>query len=136
VVWVSGVTSQVPALKYALKFALLSGLSLTSDAWTVVNGDICVSPGTTMSGSPQHVGGKEIGTLTDEAAQTDLTDAWTEAKQMTGGVDNAAQLGGVTLTSGIYKINTALDLSCAPACLSCMLLLRQTLCVTHHHSTT
>jgi Ice-binding-like len=105
----------VPAaveLGTAAPFAVLAGTSVTNTAATVINGDLGVWSGTSVTGFPP---GKVNGTVhkTDavaQQAQSDLTTAYNNAAgaPMTATVGPA--LGGLTLASGVYK-GGALDLT-------------------------
>jgi uncharacterized protein (TIGR03437 family) len=92
-------------------FALLAGTAVTGTGTNVVTGDIGVSPGSTVTGFPA---GSVTGTIhaADAAAAqaiADLNSAYTEAVSRTAAaVPVTADLGGQTLTAGLYNSRTAL----------------------------
>jgi len=98
-------------LNTAINFGSLSSTAFTSDAFTTIIGDIGVYPGNSMVGNPQHTGNTEIGTSTASTAQNDLSDFWDEITQLTGWISIGAALGGTTLISGLYNINSAADIT-------------------------
>lgn len=97
----------------AANFAVLGGSTITNTGSTVVNGDLGLSPGTSVTGFPP---GTINGTqhLTDAAAaqaQTDLITAYNAASAQTGGVTVSGDLGGQTLTAGLYNSASSLGLT-------------------------
>lgn len=95
-------------------FAILAGTTVTNTGPTAVNGDLGLSPGTSVTGFPP---GTVSGTqhITDSAAaqaQLDLTVAYNDAAGRTSGVITVAgNIGGQTLLSGLYKSNSTLAIS-------------------------
>jgi hypothetical protein len=95
-------------------FAILAASTVTSTGLTVVNGDIGVSPGTTATGFPPGVLNAtfHLGDPTAAQAQLDLTAAYNDAAGRTAGaVAVSGNLGGLTLTPGLYKSTTSLEIS-------------------------
>jgi len=102
-------------------FAILAGSSITSTITstnaTVVTGDLGLSPGTSIGGFPpgilngtQHVG---AGDAIVKQAKLDLTAAYTDAKGRTSDdiVTLSGNIGGLTLTPGLYKSTSSLAIS-------------------------
>jgi uncharacterized protein (TIGR03437 family) len=92
-------------------FALLAGSSVTGTGTNVVTGDIGVSPGSTVTGFPAASVTGTIHTADAAAAQAiaDLNSAYNEAVSRTAAaVPVASDLGGQTLTPGLYNSRTAL----------------------------
>ena len=89
----------------ASTFAVLAGSAVTNTGPTNVYGNLGVSPGTASTGFPPgNVTGGTIhaGDATAMQAQIDLTTAYNFAVGATCGTGLAGDLGGVTVTSGVY----------------------------------
>ena len=115
-----GTSGQAPvALGSAATFGVLAGSTVTSTGGTTVNGDLGVSPGTavtgfsTIDGGPGTVNGTtHLGDPAAAQAQLDLTAAYNDAAGRTvGAVTVTGDLGGQTLTPGLYKSTSSLAIS-------------------------
>jgi hypothetical protein len=97
----------------ASAFAVLAGSTVTNTGPTVVNGDIGVSPGTAITGFPPGTGTGTIHSADAVAgqAQSDTTTAYNDAASRTPAVTVSGDLGGLTLTSGVYKSGSSLGLT-------------------------
>lgn len=105
-------TAPVP-LGSASTFAVLAASTVTNTGLSIVTGDLGLSPGTAITGFPP---GTVIGTIHagDPAAalvQSDLTIAYNDAASRTGGTLLAGNLGGRTLTPGLYTSTSSLEVS-------------------------
>jgi hypothetical protein len=116
--------SKVPKQKVAMEsvnlasasgFAVLAGAAVTNTGETVVTGDLGLSPGTSVGGFPP---GLLNGTLrvNDEIANNaklDLTNAYNDAAGRTSKdmVTLSGNIGGLTLTPGLYKSTSSLEIS-------------------------
>jgi len=97
-------------------FAVLAGSTVTNSGNSVVTGNLGVSPGTAVTGFGPGV---VIGTIhaadaTALQAQTDLTAAYTTAAGLPcpgGNVLTGMNLGGLTLTPGVYCFATSAQLT-------------------------
>jgi hypothetical protein len=96
-------------------FAILAGSSVTSTGETTITGDIGISPGSSISGFPP---GEYTGTLHIEDAEAiqaklDLTAAYNDAagRTATDIVTLSGNIGGLTLTPGLYKSTSSLAIS-------------------------
>jgi hypothetical protein len=105
--------AQAPvALGAAAKFAVLAATTVTSTGATTVKGHLGVSPGTAVTGSLKvsemiHAGGP-----TAAQAKSDLTAAYNDAAGRTdGALTVAGNLGGLTLTPGLYQSTSSLEIS-------------------------
>jgi hypothetical protein len=97
----------------AAAFAVLGGSTVTNTGATVLTGDLGLSPGTSITGFPP---GTVNGTVhqTDAVAlqaQTDLTTAYNDAAGRTSTGTISADLGGQTLTPGVYTGSSSLQLT-------------------------
>ncbi len=94
-------------------FAVLAGTTVTNTGLSDITGDLGVSPGTALTGfSPDMV----LGTLhaadpVARQAQADLTSAYQDAAGRTPATGVSADLGGQTLTPGVYRSASALGLT-------------------------
>ena len=108
-------TGQAPVvLGTSAGFAVLAGSTVTSTGATTVNGDLGVSPGTAVTGFPPGLvnGTIHAGDSAAAQAQLDLTTAYNDAAGRTvGAVTVAGNLGGLTLTPGLYKSTSSLEIS-------------------------
>ena len=102
------------ALGSAAGFAVLAGSTVTNTGGTTVTGDLGVSPGTAVTGFPP---GTVVGTIyttdpTAAGAVANLTIAYNDAAGRTlCPVTVAGNLGGLTLTPGLYKSTSGLEIS-------------------------
>jgi hypothetical protein len=105
--------SQAPVpLGSAAKFGVLAATTATSSGATTVNGHLGVSPGTAVTGSLRVSGMIHAGGGNAARAQSDLTTAYNDAAGRTvGAITVAGNLGGLTLTPGLYKSVSALEIS-------------------------
>jgi hypothetical protein len=102
------------ALGSAANFAVLAGSTVTNTLATTVTGDLGVSPGTAVTGFPPGTvnGTIHAGDPAAAQAQIDLTTAFNDAAGRTvGTVPVAGNLGGQTLTPGLYKSTSSLEIS-------------------------
>ena len=88
----------------ATSFAVLAGSGITNTGSTVVNGDIGSFPTTTITGFPPGTvnGTNHGGNAVTQGAKTDLTTAYNDAAGRTPTTTIPTELGGSTLTHGVY----------------------------------
>src|SRR2546425_8555425 len=105
--------AQAPVpLGAAATFGVLASSTVTSTGDTTVNGDLGVSPGTAVTGTLKVSGAIHAGDPTAAQAQGDLTTAFNDAAGRTvGAIAVAGNLGGLTLTPGLYKSTSSLEIS-------------------------
>jgi len=99
------------SLGSAAKFAILAATTVTSSGATTVNGNLGVSPGTTVTGSPTVNGTMHLGDPTAAQAQSDLTIAYNDAAGRPGGAAVSGNLGGLTLFPGLYTSTSSLEIT-------------------------
>lgn len=96
-------------------FALLAGSAITSTGATNITGNIGLSPGTSIGGFPPGilVGSQEINTNLAVQGKLDLVAAYNEAaaRISTDIVTLSGNIGGLTLTPGLYKTTSSLAIS-------------------------
>ena len=97
----------------AADFAVLAGSAVTNTGPTTVNGNLGVSPGTAVSGFPPGTVNGTIHAADAVAAQaqSDVTIAYNDAAGRTGASTVSGDLGGQTLTPGIYNSGSSLGLT-------------------------
>jgi hypothetical protein len=103
----------VPSLGPAQSFAVLAGTTVTNTGPTVVSGDLGVSPGSAVTGFPPGV---VLGTIhaadaTAAQAQTELTSAYNTLAGEPCATPLIGDLGGLTLTPGVYCFAAAAGLT-------------------------
>ena len=100
-----------PPLGAAENFGVLAGTTVTNTGPTVLNGDLGISPGTACTGFPAPCTGGGPGVVngtihsadtTSAQAQLDLTAAYDNAAGQAVTTTTGTQLGGLTLTPGVY----------------------------------
>ncbi|MGF0315794.1 ice-binding family protein [Nocardia fluminea] len=90
----------------ASSFAVLGAATVTNTGTTAITGDLGVSPGTAITGFPPGTvtgGAIHAGDATAAQARTDLQTAYLDAAGRTPTAFITADLGGQTLTSGVYN---------------------------------
>ena len=95
-------------------FVVLAGSTVTNTGPTSVTGDLGVSPGTAITGFPPGaiVGTQHAGDATAAQGVADLTTAYNNAAGRTlCAVAVSGNLGGQTLTPGLYKSTSSLAVS-------------------------
>jgi hypothetical protein len=86
-------------------FGVLAGSGITNTGATVINGDIGSYPTATITGFPPGVvnGTDQAGDSVTQAAKTALTVKYNAAQALPGAVTEPTNLGGLTLTPGVYS---------------------------------
>jgi Ice-binding-like/Domain of unknown function DUF11 len=99
----SATTALVP-LGTAANFAVLAGSSITNTGPTTIDGDLGLSPGTSVTGFPPGQVNGTVHTADSAAlqAQNDLTTAYNDAATQPVTATIATELGGTTETPSVY----------------------------------
>jgi hypothetical protein len=94
-------------------FAVLAASAVTNTGPSTINGELGVSPGTAVTGFPPGTahGATHAADAAAAQAQSDLTVAYNDAASRTPAVTVAGDLGGLTLTPGVYKSGSSLGLT-------------------------
>jgi hypothetical protein len=99
----------------AASFAVLSGSTVTNTGSTIVSGNLGVWPGTSITGFPPGIvvnGATYVGDTTAMQAQADALAAYNAAAAETGGEALTGEnLGGLTLTAGVYNFSSSAQLT-------------------------
>src|SRR4051812_3290296 len=102
------------ALGSAGNFSVLAGSTVTSSGETILNGDLGLWPGSSVSGFPPGTvnGTSHVADPTAQGAQRDLTTAFNNAAgRSTAPISIAGNIGGRTLRPGLYKSTSSLEIS-------------------------
>ena len=111
---VAALAAQAPVgLGTADSFAVLAGSTVTNTGASTINGDLGLSPGTAVTGFPPGNVNGTIHTADGVAgsAQSDLTVAYVDAAGRTPPLAVSGDLGGLTVTGGVYKSKSSLGLT-------------------------
>lgn len=94
-------------------FAVLAGSTVTNTGPSTINGDLGVSPGTAVPGFPPGTvnGSIHAADAVAAQAQSDLTTAYNDAASRTPAVSVSGDLGGLTVTPGVYKASSSVGLT-------------------------
>jgi hypothetical protein len=116
--------SEVPKQKVKMEFvttgqanyfAVLAGAAVTNTGATMILGDLGLSPGTAVDGFPpgELNGNLRINDNIANQAKLDLTTAYNDAAGRTSKdiVPLDGNIGGLTLTPGLYKSTSSLEIS-------------------------
>jgi len=94
-----------PGLGTAGSFAVLAGSTVTNTGPTTITGDVGLAPGSALTGfgSVTLHGAQHVADAVATQAKLDLTNAYTLAANATPATIVATELGGTTVTAGVYK---------------------------------
>jgi len=96
-------------------FAIIAGSAITNTGATSITGDMGLSPGTSVGGFPpgKLTGTLQINTNLSTQGKIDLTTAFNNAAARTSKdiVTLSGNIGGLTLTPGLYKSTSSLAIS-------------------------
>lgn len=102
-------------LEGASDLAILAGSAISNIGATSVTGDMALSPGSSIGGFPPGVlvGAIHINDAIATQAKLDLTAAYNDAAERTSTdiVTLSGNIGGLTLTPGLYKSTSSLAIS-------------------------
>lgn len=102
-------------LSGASSLAILAGSAVTNTGATIITGDIGLSPGSSVGGFPPGIlnGTLHVNNAIANQAKLDLTSAYNDAagRTSTDIVTLSGNIGGLTLTPGLYKSTSTLALS-------------------------
>ncbi len=94
-------------------FAVLAGSAVTNTGPSTINGNLGVDPGTAVSGFPPGTvnGTTHAADAVAGQAESDLTVAYNDAASRTPPIAESGDLGGQTLTPGVYNSGSSIGLT-------------------------
>jgi len=97
----------------AASFAVLAGTTVTNTGNSVLTGDLGLSPGTSITGFPPgtYTGSEDAADGVAAQAQSDLTTAYNVAAGASTTENVTGDLGGLTLTPGVYTASSSMTLN-------------------------
>lgn len=121
----SGLEAATIDLGTAASFAVLADATITNTGPTVVSGDIGVHPGTAITGffgtvendgpgqftGAPHQGDAVAGMAMNDPGGADANDAYATLAGLAFGETLGMELGGLTRSAGVYKIESAAQLT-------------------------
>jgi hypothetical protein len=102
------------SLGTAGNFVVLSGQTVTNTGFTIINGNVGLYPGSSITGFPPGVvnGVVHISDAVAAKAKEDLNAAYTDASKRSGApIPLSGDLGGMTLHPGLYVSATSIELT-------------------------
>lgn len=103
-----------PHLGTVQSFTVLAGSTITNTGATVVNGELGLSPGTSVTGFPPGVvnGTKHVADGAALQAKTDLVTAYNDAANAPTTINLTGEnLGGKRLNPGVYRFSSSAQLT-------------------------
>lgn len=99
----------------ACGFGILAATTITNTGATVIDGDLGLSPGSSVTGFPPGLvlGETHVTDVEAANAQIALTAAYLDLEGRGGSTPVAGDLGGQTLTPGVYKSTSSLAVTTA-----------------------
>jgi Ice-binding-like len=94
-------------------FVVLAGSTITNTGFTVITGNVAISPGTAITGFPPGIinGVFHSADAVAAKAKQDLNNAYNDAKSRSGApVPMVGNLGGKTLGPGLYLSSTSMGI--------------------------
>jgi hypothetical protein len=108
-------TQTTVPLAGASNFAILAGAAISNTGATTISGNLGLSPGSSIGGFPPGIiaGTQYINNAIASQAKLDLTAAYNDAagRTCTDIVTLSGNIGGLTLTPGLYKSTSSLAIS-------------------------
>jgi hypothetical protein len=94
-------------------YGVLAGQSVSNSGATMINADLGIWPGNTLTGAPGVSGTTDLGNPVAQGAQGALTAAYNDAAGRAAGSTIAGDIGGMTLSPGVRKSTSSLEITSA-----------------------
>ncbi len=109
----AGAAQPPVGLGTADSYAVLAGSAATNTGPSTIGGDLGVGPGSALTGVPPATvnGTVHVADSVAGQAQSDLTIAYDDAAGRTPALAMSGDLGGLTLTRGVYRSGSSLGLT-------------------------
>lgn len=103
----------IVTLGTATNFAILAGSGITNTGPTTIKGDVGTFPTTTETGfgTITIIGTNHAGDAVTQAAKTNLVVAYNDAASRTPATTVSGDIGGQTLTPGVYNSSSSLGIT-------------------------
>ena len=113
----AGVPGNADFLGAADSFAVLAGTTVTNTGPSIATGDLGVSPGSAVTGFPPGtvLGGIHTADSTASLAQDALGTAYDAAASAPPTANIAGDVGGLTLTAGVYNASSSIGITGTPS---------------------
>lgn len=92
-------------------YGVLAATTITNTGPTFITGDLGLFPGTSVTGAPTVSGTSNVNNAAAQQAQVDLITVYNDLANRTGAIIVAGNIGGQTLTPGVYKSTSSLAVS-------------------------
>ena len=94
-------------------YGILAATTITNDGYSVITGDLGLYPGTSVTGFPPGTvtGTSNITNTAAANAQIAANAVFVEGNALLGGITMAGDIGGSTLTPGVYKSASSLGIT-------------------------
>jgi hypothetical protein len=97
------ITSGIIAFGTATTYGVLAGATVANTGSTTINGNLGLDPGSSVTGTPTVTGSSNINNTAAIQAKADLATAYSLAAGLASTIIQATDLGGQTLTAGVYS---------------------------------
>ena len=97
----------------AATYAVLAGATITNTGPTTLDGDLGLSPGSSVTGAPVVTGVTHVADVQALQAQNDLIIAYDAAVAATSTATRIGDIGGQVLTAGVYTSSSVLSVETA-----------------------
>lgn len=91
-------------------YAVLAGTTITNTGPTFLNGDLGLSPGSSVTGAPAVSGVSHVADAPAVQAQADLVTVYDAAAALPSTATRIGDIGGEVLTTGVYTSTSALSI--------------------------
>jgi len=91
-------------------YAVLAGATITNTGPTLLDGDLGLSPGSSVTGAPVVTGVSQVANATAVLAKADLVTVYNAAAALPSTATRIGDIGGEVLTTGVYTSSSVLSI--------------------------